>query len=115
MKRPIGYDPSMDSAILLGVGSAHAIEAAGEVRGKLAGHIVIPDVDERRGWREWYVYQPAPTPTVRRPLGFIKPESGQGIAEYALLLALVVIIAIASLTFLGGGLASLLDSIGQAV
>ena len=31
------------------------------------------------------------------------------------MLALVVIIAIASLTFLGGGLASLLDSIGQAV
>jgi hypothetical protein len=73
VKRPIGYDPSMDSAILLGVGSAHAIEGASETRGRLSGHILIPDVDERRGWREWYVYQPAPEPAQRRPLGFVKP------------------------------------------
>ena len=73
MKRPIGYDPSMDSAILLGVGSAHAVTSADEPRGRLAGHVLIPDVDERRGWREWYVYQPTREPAPRRPLGFVKP------------------------------------------
>lgn len=73
MKRPLGYDPSADSAILLGVGSAHAIASADEARGKLAGHIIIPDVDERRGWREWYVYRPAPEIAAHRPLGFVKP------------------------------------------
>ena len=71
--RTRGYDPSVDSAILLGVGQAHNVANAEEGRGRLAGHIIIPDVDERRGWREWYVYQPAPEALARRPLGFRKP------------------------------------------
>ncbi len=71
--RPGSYDPAFDSAILLGVGSAHNVASADEARGRLAGHIVIPDVDERRGWREWYVYHPAPEAAARLPLGFVKP------------------------------------------
>ena len=42
-------------------------------------------------------------------------EEGQGLAEYALILALIAIIAIAALIFLGGQIASILDTIGQAI
>ena len=42
-------------------------------------------------------------------------EAGQGLAEYALILALIAIIAIAALMFLGGGLQGSLSTIGAAV
>lgn len=71
--RPKAYDPAVDSAILLGTGSAHSVAGADEVRGRLAGHIVIPDIEERHGWREWYVYQSTPEAPTRRPLGFERP------------------------------------------
>jgi pilus assembly protein Flp/PilA len=42
-------------------------------------------------------------------------ERGQGLAEYALILALIAIIAIAALLFLGGQVSSILSSIGAAI
>ena len=42
-------------------------------------------------------------------------ELGQGLAEYALILALIAIICIAALMFLGGGLQGTLEAIGDAV
>jgi len=42
-------------------------------------------------------------------------EGGQGLAEYALILALIAIIAIAALLFLGGQISSILSSIGAAI
>jgi len=42
-------------------------------------------------------------------------ERGQGLAEYALILALIAIIAIAALIFLGGQIADILSQIGQAI
>jgi Flp pilus assembly pilin Flp len=42
-------------------------------------------------------------------------ERGQGLAEYALILALIAIIAIAALVFLGDQIADILSQIGQAV
>ena len=42
-------------------------------------------------------------------------EHGQGLAEYALILALIAIIAIAALIFLGGEISSILSSIGAAI
>jgi pilus assembly protein Flp/PilA len=42
-------------------------------------------------------------------------EEGQGLAEYALILSLIAIIAIAALIFLGGEISSILSSIGAAV
>ena len=42
-------------------------------------------------------------------------EDGQGLAEYALILALIAIIAIAALIFLGGQIADILDTIGNAI
>ena len=42
-------------------------------------------------------------------------ERGQGLAEYALILSLIAIIAIAALIFLGGEISSILSSIGAAI
>ena len=42
-------------------------------------------------------------------------ERGQGLAEYALILALIAIVAIAALVFLGGQVSAILSSVGAAV
>jgi pilus assembly protein Flp/PilA len=44
-----------------------------------------------------------------------RDERGQGLAEYALILALIAIVAIAALVFLGGQISAILSSIGQAL
>jgi len=42
-------------------------------------------------------------------------DEGQGLAEYALILALIAIIAIAALAFLGGSIQGALSMIGDTV
>ena len=42
-------------------------------------------------------------------------ERGQGLAEYALILALIAIIAIAALLFLGEEISSILSTIGASI
>ena len=42
-------------------------------------------------------------------------QGGQGLVEYALILVLVVILAIAALAFIGGSLSGMLHSIGSSV
>ena len=42
-------------------------------------------------------------------------EEGQGLAEYALILALIAVIAIAALVFLGTQISSILSSIGNNI
>jgi pilus assembly protein Flp/PilA len=42
-------------------------------------------------------------------------ESGQGLAEYALILALVGVAAVVALTFLGGSINSLMSTLGNAL
>ena len=42
-------------------------------------------------------------------------EDGQGLAEYALILALIAIIAIVALIFLGGQISSILKTVGNSV
>ena len=44
-----------------------------------------------------------------------RDEEGQGLAEYALILALIAIIAIAALTLLGGQIAEILNYIQEAI
>ena len=44
-----------------------------------------------------------------------RDEDGQGLAEYALILALIAIIAIAALVFLGDTIATILSEIGAAI
>jgi Flp pilus assembly pilin Flp len=40
---------------------------------------------------------------------------GQGLAEYALILALIAIVAIVSLLFLGGQISKILSNVGKSV
>jgi pilus assembly protein Flp/PilA len=42
-------------------------------------------------------------------------EEGQGLAEYALILALIAIIAIVALIFLGGQVSKILSNVGNSV
>ena len=44
-----------------------------------------------------------------------RDEQGQGLAEYALILALIAVIAIAALVFLGGQISSILSGVGTAI
>jgi pilus assembly protein Flp/PilA len=48
---------------------------------------------------------------------FLDPgdEEGQGLAEYALILALIAIVAIVALLFLGGQVSKILSTIGKSI
>jgi pilus assembly protein Flp/PilA len=42
-------------------------------------------------------------------------DEGQGLAEYALILGLIAVIAITALMFLGGSVSSILETVGNAI
>jgi Flp pilus assembly pilin Flp len=44
---------------------------------------------------------------------FIRSEKGQGLAEYALILALIAILAVIALLFLSGTIQSILSVVGK--
>lgn len=44
-----------------------------------------------------------------------RDETGQGLAEYALILALIAIVAIVALLFLGGQISTILSTVGSSV
>ncbi len=44
-----------------------------------------------------------------------RDEDGQGLAEYALILALIAIVAIIALIFLGGQVSKILSTVGSSV
>ena len=46
---------------------------------------------------------------------FEREEDGQGLAEYALILALIAIVAIVALIFLGTQVSSILSKVGKSV
>ena len=48
-------------------------------------------------------------------LAVIGRDEGQGLAEYALILALIAIVAIAALIFLGGQISSILNAVGLSI
>ena len=49
-------------------------------------------------------------------ISFIRrDEEGQGLAEYALILALIAIVAIVALLFLGGAISAILSTVGKSV
>jgi len=49
-------------------------------------------------------------------LGIIhRDEEGQGLAEYALILALIAIVAIVALIFLGGQVSDILSVVGDSI
>jgi Flp pilus assembly pilin Flp len=45
----------------------------------------------------------------------MREEAGQGLSEYALILAFVAIVAIAALTFLGNDIVSVLSSVANSL
>ena len=44
-----------------------------------------------------------------------RDEEGQGLAEYALILALIAIVAIIALIFLGGQVSKILSNVGNSI
>ena len=46
---------------------------------------------------------------------FERDDEGQGLAEYALILALIAIVAIVALIFLGGQVSKILSTVGNSV
>ena len=46
---------------------------------------------------------------------FFDREEGQGLAEYALILALIAIVAIAALIFLGSKVSTILSTVGTSI
>jgi len=46
---------------------------------------------------------------------FRRDEEGQGLAEYALILALIAIVAILALIFLGSQISAILSTVGASV
>jgi pilus assembly protein Flp/PilA len=48
-------------------------------------------------------------------LSSLRKEDGQGLAEYALILALIAIVAIIALLFLGTQISTILSTIGNAL
>jgi len=46
---------------------------------------------------------------------FIHDEEGQGLAEYALILSLIAIVAVVALIFLGSQVSTMLSSVGASV
>ena len=45
----------------------------------------------------------------------MQDSDGQSLAEYALILALIAVVAIAALLFLGGQITAILSAIGNAI
>jgi pilus assembly protein Flp/PilA len=45
----------------------------------------------------------------------LRREEGQGLAEYALILALIAVVAILALVFLGGKISGILSTIGATL
>jgi pilus assembly protein Flp/PilA len=45
----------------------------------------------------------------------LRDERGQGLAEYALILALIVILSIAALVFLGTQISTILSTIAESI
>jgi Flp pilus assembly pilin Flp len=54
-------------------------------------------------------------PALARRLTATDDPSGQGLAEYALILALIAIISIVALIFLGGQVSKILSEVGHSM
>ena len=53
--------------------------------------------------------------SIAAAIGSGRDEDGQGLAEYALILALIAIVAIIALIFLGGKVSQILSDVGNSV
>ena len=55
--------------------------------------------------------EPKPVDPAKKDVG----EAGQGLAEYALILALIAIVAIVALIFLGGQISAIISGVGNSM
>ena len=53
--------------------------------------------------------------SLRNALARLSHPEGQGLAEYALILALIAIVAIVALIFLGGEISKILSTVGASM
>ena len=53
--------------------------------------------------------------TINALIASFRKQDGQGLAEYALILALIAIVAILALLFLGGQISAILSVIGASI
>ena len=53
--------------------------------------------------------------TLTKFLARVHDDEGQGLAEYALILALIAIVAIVALIFLGGQVSTILNTVATSV
>ena len=49
------------------------------------------------------------------PIASARNERGQGLAEYALILTLIAMVAVIALIFMGTQVSTMLDTVGQSV
>ena len=92
--------------LLLGVG----IFLVGAIAGGFLGWRLHAQMVEE-GVRDWLMEHGGADGVIER----FKDEQGQGLAEYALILALIAIIAVAALIFLGSEISAVMSTIGQSV
>jgi pilus assembly protein Flp/PilA len=52
---------------------------------------------------------------LRSQIDILRPDKGQGLAEYALILALIAIVAIIALIFLGSQISQELSQVGTSI
>jgi pilus assembly protein Flp/PilA len=52
---------------------------------------------------------------VNRMLELVRRDEGQGLAEYALILALIAVIAIGALVFLGTQISTIISGVGKSI
>ncbi len=50
-----------------------------------------------------------------RLISALRNEEGQGLAEYALILALIAVLVIGAVTFLGGSIGKILSDVGSKI
>jgi pilus assembly protein Flp/PilA len=46
---------------------------------------------------------------------FVRGQTGQGLAEYALILALIAVASIVAITFMGGSINTMLSDLGNRI
>lgn len=62
------------SEMLIGIGQAFALSGPEDSPPDYAGKLYIPDPEQRRGLREYYVPKPVKEKPGARPLGFGRPR-----------------------------------------
>ena len=69
MNRRPHRDDDDDYMLYMGIGTVHQLysEKQGD---RPAGRLLVPDPEQRSGWREYYVAKPADDAPARRPIGF---------------------------------------------